>query len=1187
MWLPAYAAQAPLQTIARRLRPDLAGADGTWLTVYLDDLQERGLARSIADYNWSEIGIRLVVSAQPRITVLLQRVRPAVELVPVANFTSAELRRYLRHHDRDAALEMMPDDVFELLTKPIHAQMFVTLPRRDGWVAPTEYELFNNYWQFATGETRDQYDHPHDAGQLAALAGELLGPNPRYPWRPSDLRRVALDDGTLSRLELVGLIARPQVDRIVFGSDRMLNWAVSEYIAKRVVDEGWSFSDVDRVLQQIQEIVLQDGIPLGQRLGYVLLDVLWLLLQETDAQLVADLILTDVQRRPHEWRRESMWSDTIGSLGAAVIPAIEILAFHCYDEECDWDIPRNIPSALGAIARNDPEAVRMSIGRLLDNGQDQPTMIALSSAQHLAVPERLDRIWTIYLDRCRALKKCLAAPGERKDFAELSGRVDVSRAAIQPSLAASPAWFKRRLADSVDAVELNELIWRLTDSRCIDFAQARIWWSTMRDRFFAMLPGSDKALIHAIEYFGDVDRGDWLTNVPRTREDWLGARVLKAHARLTPKTAIEQIANREEDYGWGSADWWIEDLARADADALSAAIRANAERGDNPLTDVILFYAHYPELMNGPTLEWVLDEFASKLHTFNDRSPAEGEVGRLGHPLRFLSTVSEPWQFDCLQRRAGTELEDQLLRFGVERRGRTTRLYDSDGGQCARILAMIAGEGFDALTVAELVREDPYGREDGYRLAHWAEGENVRDALAASANEPDPDGYRQVLRMQALAMHSCDAALENMARAEAPIYLNAAEMRSDTVRETERLRARVEHLVATGDASDLRTASDLAAFLRDAAEGASLLPAFVDPATPEATRRSMIGTFRALHFYDPSMLPLAETLMATGSNDETQFVVAFLAQYGDAAARVAVVNWLDQIDLGTWSTARHAYLQPLLEHADSREAVVAFLRRSREHGHLMNEPTYLRTLAEAGDRRSHDELVRAAYRGPHGFSASPIAAIDYLRTVDPEEAYFAAVRLLARHGAPAAIDLLLKIDRERAVPELIRRYRTSTPSLRWDIARRLRLYSPPAELAECLTKLAMAGDPETRLVAIEIGGWMPPTMALDWLGEAADHDDERLRKPAREALRNRAREAAAMEHLRAIATSPKPLKWARLMTIIESVDPSFLWSRDDPASLGLVLRDLPHEFWVEARDAKKKRIKKLDDDAKKADRNRN
>lgn len=1184
VWVPAYGTPTPLQTIARRLRPELKGADGVWLTIYLDDLQERALAQALVDFDWSEIGVRLVVSAQPRITAFLERARPAVEVVPIANFTSAELRRYLRQHGRDAHLETMPDDVFELLLKPIHARMFVTLPQREAWVGPSEYELFKVYWQFATGETRDQYDHPHDADRLAALAGEVLGPNPRYPWRPSDLRRVALDDDALRRLELVGLITRPQPDRIIFATDRMLNWAISEYIAKRVVEENWTSVDVDRVLQQIEQIVVQDGIPLGQRLGYVLLDTLWLLIRETDAQIVADVVLAEAQRQPHEWRGEEMWSDSIGSLGAAVIPALEILARRAYDEERDWDIPRNIPTALGAIARNDPDTVRQFVGRLLDAGGTQAMMIALKTARLLPVPEQLDRLWAEHLDRVRMLAACVAAPGERDEFGELSRRVDASRAGIVPSLATATGWFERRLTESVDAAELNELVWRLTDANCMEFASARRLWSTLRERLFALLPDHDKALIHAIEYFGDADRGDWLANVPRTREDWLGARVLKARARLEPRVAIQQIADREEDYGWGSADWWIEDLARADPTALAAAIRTNAEKGDNPLTDVILFYSHHPELIDLPTLEWVLDEFAVKLRSFNDLNTPDPEPGRLRHALNFLPTLTQPWQFDCLRNRAGTALEKELLLHAAGRQGRTTRLYDSEGGQCSRILAMIGGDGYDALTVAEIARQDQFGREDGYRAAHWSDGASVRAALAESTDESDPDGYRQVLRMQALAIHCCDSRLEQMVRAGAPIYVNAAEMRSDPDRPTDPLRARIEQLVASSDADDLRVAGDLAGFLREATEAESLLPAFVEPATPEATRRSMIGTFNALHFYDPSMLPVASPLMTSGSNDQTQFVASFLARHGDAAARAIVVDWLSSLDLGTWSSSRHAYLQPLLDNPDSRDAVLSFLRRSREGGHLLLDPVYLRALAEAGDHRSHDELVRAAYHSPRGFRASPIAAIDYLRTVDPDEAYFAALRLLARHQTPAAIDLLLQIERQRAVPELIQRYRSAPPSLRWEIARRLRIHCPIVELSELLTSMASAEDADSLLVAIEIGGWMPPAVALDWLALAAEHNDERPRKAAREALRNRSREGAAMAHLDAIATSPKPLKWARLMTIIECVEPAFLWSRDDPASLGPTLNALPHEFWLEAQDAKAKRSKKLDDDAKKADR---
>ena len=56
-----------------------------------------------------------------------------------------------------------------------------------------------------------------------------------------------------------------------------------------------------------------------------------------------------------------------------------------------------------------------------------------------------------------------------------------------------------------------------------------------------------------------------------------------------------------------------------------------------------------------------------------------------------------------------------------------------------------------------------------------------------------------------------------------------------------------------------------------------------------------------------------------------------------------------------------------------------------------------------------------------------------------------------------------------------------------------------------------------------------------------------------------------MEHLRAMPSSSKPSRWARLQTIFDCVDPDFLWSADDPASRSEFLDANPPEFGVEAR----------------------
>lgn len=1183
IWLPAYEQVAPLLVIARRLAPDLPSHDGCWLTVYLDDLQDRALAEALARIDWPGLGIRLVISAQPRITDAIRRARADTAAVPIGNFTSAELRRYLRCHGGEAPLETMPDDVFELLLKPIHARVFVELPARSEWVGATEYELFKAYWDFGTGQARNQYDHPRDGERLAALAGTLLGSRPRYPWRLRDLEQAGLDEHALRRLEAVGLIRRPEPGRLMFASDRMLNWAVAEYLVARITDEGWLAAQADQELDRIESIVAPDGTPIGRRLGYVFLDALWLLLREATPTFVADLLLACVLRQPHEWRGEEMWSRHLGTLGSGLLPALEILAARPYDEDRDWDIPRNIPSALVSAAETDRDAAAATIRRLLASGTDQAVMVALKAARHIAMREDLDTLWSIHIERERQLAHCTSQLDER---GRLLRRRDLSSAALKPAVAAAPSWLDRRIGATVDPIELNQLLWQVIDSKYVDETQAREMWVRHQTHIIATLPDDSTALIAALGHFGDISNRARLDAVPRTREDWLASRVLRSRARTDPAAAFQQIRDRDEEHAWSASTWWLPELARVDARQLSSAIRENASRGDHPLIDVVLFYSHYPELMDEESLEWTLDTFAGELEALNNAHNAipDANLGRLSHVLRFLPKLTEAWQFDCLARRAGTALEHELVRFASRRQGRTSRQRDTEGVECERILAMIGGEGYDALVAAELERADRFGREDGYAAAHWSESLQVRAALRTTNSDHDTDGYREVMLMQALAVHQCDVELEAMIRANTPVYFNAAEMRRAAGRQTFTLRTRVEALIETGDPEDLRVAAKLAGFLRDASEAKALVPKFLDPSTPEATRQAMIGTFKVLSLYEPTLLPAASALLMGRIDNEAQFVAAYLAENGDEEARQVVVEWLGTLELGTWSPSRNRFLGPLLDHHDSRPAVVAFLQRSRERGHVLREGVYLRVLADAGDTRAQEELGRAAYRKPDSFLNDTVAGILYLRTTDPEEAFFAAARLLARHRQPAAIDLLLQIDIESALPLLLRHYRTARPSIRWEIARRLRIYVKEARLSALLETLVRSNHSGDRRIAIELGGWMPTGFGLEWLEAFADDRSPTIRETAQAALRKRARERAAMGHLHAMQRSSKPLKWARLSTIFECIDPYFLWSRNDPASLEKFFEANSTEFLIEAQKFLSQRRAALEDKARRADR---
>ena len=1186
IWLPAYGKIASIPEIARRLMP-AAGAKGSiWLTVCVDDLQDRTLARKLASYDWAAVGIRLVVSCQPRITEEISNCQNSAKIHLIDNFTSAELRRYLRYHGRDAPLETMPDDVFELLLKPIHAKIFVELPERTDWVDCTEYEFIKSYWDFATRQAREQGDHPSDALGLTELAGRLLGNTPRYPWTLRDVQDAALNDAALQRLEKVGLVWWPRPDRFAFRSDRLLNWAVAEQLCARIVDEHWTPHRVDEELERIDAIETAKEEPVGKRLGYVLLDTVWLLSGEVSAQFVADVLLAQMRRLPHEWRQEAMWSRHLATIGKRLLPALEDLALRSYDDETEWDIPRNIHFAIAAIAKEDSGAVTDAIERLLTSDNADAIDVAVRSACTVSAARLLDRLWDIHRQRATELDECRADPEERSRSIDLMGRRDVSSKALKMALASNFAWLEGKIEATSDRSDLEYLLWVLCDRDILDNQATADIWAQHKEHFRSVLAQDSVAMIHALKHFADFDNTGWLDGVPLSQENAIDDRVLSSQAQLNPAAALKRIRDRDKDYGWSAANWWLPELARTHPEELAQAILENAQKGDHPLTDVILYYSHFPELMDAKTLEWVLDRFAVRLAEFNAEhaDDPDHQTGRLGHPLSFLPRLVHPWQFDCVAGRVGTELEDELVRFATARSGRSSRVRDMQGQECERILAMMAGEGYDALVVSELSRDNPMGREDGYSAALWSEADGVADALR-SAESVEDGGYGQVQQMQALAVHQHDAKLEQMVKEGAPIYVNAAEMRSVDGRAIKGLKHRVSDLLAGGDRDDVHSAARLAGFLKDKEDAEILLPVFVDPAIDDEIKQAIIGTFRALQFYDPQVLAVAERLMQDRYDDDGQFVAGYLAANGDADAREAVTRWLGKMQTDTWSSSHYAFIQPLMDHSDSRPATLEYLRRARDGGRLSINAYYVRQLAEEGDERAQRDLWKEAYRAPRFGGGRTVEAIKFLQSVDPDEAFFAARRFFARHGDAAAINLMLDINLDEALPILLAASRSAKPSLRADIARRLRTRLSADQILAMLNPLATANSVRERQLAADLAGWMPTTVDFPWLSALLQDSSMTVKTAAEDAIRKRTLEAAASGHLDAMKASAKPLQWARMQTMFECVDPYFLRSRTDPMGLGELLDTLPTEFVVEARQIHRQRSKKVSDELKKANRN--
>ncbi len=210
-------------------------------------------------------------------------------------------------------------------------------------------------------------------------------------------------------------------------------------------------------------------------------------------------------------------------------------------------------------------------------------------------------------------------------------------------------------------------------------------------------------------------------------------------------------------------------------------------------------------------------------------------------------------------------------------------------------------------------------------------------------------------------------------------------------------------------------------------------------------------------------------------------------------------------------------------------------------------------------------------------------AIDCLRGDDPDEAYFAPRRLLARHGIAVAADLMLEIDRKRGGRELIERYCDAKLSLRLEIERRLRVQLVGEGLATLIAPFASLPRARDRIVAARLAAVIPPAVPLPWLEAFVADASPDAQEVARDAVRKCGLESAAMMHRERLMSSPKPLQWARLSTIMELVDPLFLWSREDPANLKVIFDTPPFEFLDEAREIRKRQLKKQGNAPKKAD----
>jgi hypothetical protein len=1169
VWLPSYALAVPLTTVAKRLRPPLPGPDLYWLTVYLDDLHDRELARALVGAGWGDLGIRLVLSAQPQIERLLQEIWQ-VTVYSVPDFSLPELRTFLERAGRDPS--RIPDDVLDWLARPILAATFVRVPETRSWSDPNEYRLIEAYWSFATLRYRDQPVHKSDSEALKALTSTLLDILPAYPF-PTRLRMKHLNDEAVRRLVLVGLV-REDDTGLAFAHDRLLNWALAQAIVDRIVDETVDPLALEALLRRGQDLRTSQGDPLGNRLGYLLLDIVWGLAQASRPGFLAEFLLQHAREITKRTGEESFLGHNLATIGASIVPAIRRITESPLDGTNEWIWPGYLARALRRIGRGDPDAVRSEILPMLNAPGDAQRRFAVNVLRTVPAPASLDRLLEIHLEHARILD----LKDTNGDFASHYADHQMSFGALVTAAKVRPQWIAERADAAEDRKVLEQLLWLLLN---IDYRDALPLWHHFKAKFFTHLDAASRAALRAIRDFLDFDEIDRLETPLADPDGTSIAMQVDGLARLAPARAAERIAKIDLDDLWGTSSWWLDGLVHRLGPNIAAALRPRERVKYDPFNVSRQLLEPRIELLDTGTLDIFLDEFEARLGdpVEEGKDPLELQW----RSLRFFAMLCTSEQIACVHRRRGTALETRLAASACARAGRTSRVKDRLGDDTRTMLAMMAGAGFDQLAVAELRRENRPGSEDGLLTALWSDAPEVAAALEQYPSPDEDDRYPQVLLHNALAAHRADRRLGTQLEAGAPIFNQAVEIRRSRGAmgdaETETYLAHLR----TGTLDQAKQAVRMAAF----AGRKDLLAAIVDAILERESEPLLdeaVGVFRFNQIYDPRLLPLLAKRLAT--DERGAFTAGYLAMHGDAAARQTILEWLAGLPDGELGHGEFMVVDELLDHPDCADAALAFLQRRMSGRRRERYAGMLIRLAESGDVEAREAVHSLAFRSPDQWSDHPIHAIRFLGETAPNEAYAAAERLFIRHQDAAAAHAMLELDSAFALPTLLAAYADARTELRWWLARLMRWGAPHGEYRAILSAKASSERQEERVQAAELAGWLPHDEALPFLESLAEDPVRDVELAALAALRRRNMEASAASLMTQLAGVPRPLAWVRLNAIIRLVDPHILGRRADPLWLRPVLDALPAEFGKEAKSGIETAKKKVREEAKKRDKDR-
>lgn len=1110
---------------------------GHWLTVAVDDVTDAAFAKQLVQRDWNADRARLAITAPVSVADDLQSRFPGiVHVVKTSEFTFSELDAYLRIHGRKWS--ELPDDLKELLRKPILARLYTQLPYTSFERAPrSEYEIFDRFWEQMRSRSL-----PGDPGILLLIAAAVLDKK-AYPIPRSAWLECAADGAAANRLISFGWLTVDDSGAMSFAHDRLLNWAV----AMEVVRRATAHEITDRELATLLLACFTNLRAFQKPLGYVLMDALWLLASRHRDQFDLDAVLGYLEEDAQVSR--DLYEELLPSLGQFAMKLF-LTRIRGAASASDWRAI-SLRKGLERVARQEDVSARDAIDSLLATESRDQQRLALKLLQQHPSADYLETLWAMRHWNARE------APDALHDSPLWSN-------AIRACVALRPEWLVERCLSP-----------ETTDSDAIDLAyvlaglespDAAAIWTQVRGALTTRVPKDrSRGVVYCISRFCDTDYMDYVLDRLETETDFLDSAALPALVRLSPTRALGELHRVTENTRYFTVRGWLPPLLELrPAELRPLLLKLHEGSVVNALG--LLFHSR-PDDMGPELLEAYLDAFEADLQT-HDRTPDRNDDW-LFRPTDLLSRISHVENLGVLRKRRGSPLERLLVKVATRRIAISSNMHDYVLEGARLILLRIASSGFIDLVVAELQSAKYWGRHSGLRWASAA-GKVTRDALHAIAVRPaDPSDRESNARMESylalteLAAIGADEEIVDVVwrTGTESLSRDLADLRGQREMDPVLLTGAFAVLTQPSDESQLQRALAVA-WLSGDVRFVPLVRALLPQLLPDSLAAAL--AFHALfRLKDGSReaRDFAECLLQT---EKSRWMgINLLASFGESGYSILKAH-LDSRPVSTWDHLDRAIIEILHEYPPTKAAAVqaaADISRRR-----WIESSF-EIAAESESEAVREHILRTAFSKDRTVVGRTVEAARAISHFDSERALEAAeAELMATaRTADSVCRLAFEVAGEDALKWLISMALRTSADRRPAIGRALRRLNPD-NVRLALSELGRSEFRNERILSVNLAGWTEePTDS--YLRTVMETDsDGKVRDAALAALQRRRDLRNSKRLLTEIASEPELTQWSMLQALIASTPPQLLTDRRDELWLGHALNDMPPRFVRFAQD---------------------